>query len=193
MIRSIYNLTLVHKIKDCLLKKMYIDSILFYLAKKGLTANMITFTSFSFGIISIYYLFNNSKLFALFYIISRLLDGLDGYFARHFITSSSKGLDYDHISDFVLHISLLLKTIFYTNLTVIATISLTIYILELLLLKKQNALDKKFPTSLSAYFFVFNLYLYGLVIQISYQIISYLIFVYQKNPRLKKIILQIIS
>ena len=64
----------------------------------GISANIMTFISLIFGILSIYFLFSNYWLFFAFAIMHVLADGFDGVIAR--VSKTTKFGDYfDYFSD----------------------------------------------------------------------------------------------
>ena len=78
---------------------------LFY--KLGFTPNILTTISLIFGLLSVYYLYiNNSKLSALYLLLSYLFDCFDGSFARTYGLETVFGDYYDHGTDLLVIILL---------------------------------------------------------------------------------------
>lgn len=79
-----------------------------FFLKVGISANIITFFSLIFGLLAVYFLFQNYSLFLLFAILHLLADGLDGIIAR-----SSKetkwGKYFDHGVDALVVLLIILK------------------------------------------------------------------------------------
>tara|TARA_B100000683_G_scaffold257889_1_gene279887 strand:+ start:3409 stop:3984 length:576 start_codon:yes stop_codon:yes gene_type:complete len=69
--------------------------------KLNFTPNIITTLSFITGLLSGYYLYINNPICIPLLIISYILDGSDGYFARKYNMTSKFGDLYDHISDII--------------------------------------------------------------------------------------------
>ena len=68
----------------------------------GFTPNIITITSFIFGLVACYFLYKKKiLLFVMLYIISYALDCMDGYMARKYNMQSKFGDYLDHITDLI--------------------------------------------------------------------------------------------
>jgi len=73
-------------------------------AGKVLHPNMITLLSFTFGIVSVYYIIERSLMTALvFWLLNRIFDGLDGTVARVTGKSSDFGGYLDIVLDFIIY------------------------------------------------------------------------------------------
>jgi len=73
-------------------------------AGKVLHPNMITLLSFTFGIVSVYYIIERSLMTALvFWLLNRIFDGLDGTVARVTERSSDFGGYLDIVLDFIIY------------------------------------------------------------------------------------------
>ena len=82
------------------------------LVNKGITANQLTTAGHFFGLLSIYFLFNNHLIFVLLFCLHLLVDAFDGVVAR--LTKPTVFGDYyDHIGDQVIAFALLLKIYLY--------------------------------------------------------------------------------
>ncbi len=83
-----------------------------FLAKQGLSANMVTTLAFLLGLSAVYFLFKSHFWFVLLGILHLIADGLDGWVAR-----SSKvtvfGRYYDLISDRMITFLCLIKIALY--------------------------------------------------------------------------------
>ena len=176
MIIKIPTLYKLYSFKEKLFTTLKIDKPVKFLISLGFTPNLITCFSVLIGFMSILFLFKNQTLFVILYVTNRLLDVLDGYMARRFNLKTDIGDKLDHLGDLAIHIGLLIKTIFFSNLSLLATIALFTYIGEYILLKKENMLHKKFPSGMFAHIFIFGFYKFGLIYQIFYQIFSYTYF-----------------
>jgi hypothetical protein len=81
----------------------------------GITPNMITTLSNISCIITLIFLFNlKFYLAALFFLISYYFDCMDGYVARKYKQTSKFGDYYDHISD-IIKLLLVLVALYYIN------------------------------------------------------------------------------
>lgn len=70
--------------------------------------NHLTFISIIFGILSIYFLYNNNRILAaIFYLISYIFDVFDGNYARFYNMETVFGDLLDHISDLFVFISII--------------------------------------------------------------------------------------
>lgn len=85
-----------------------------FFPKIGITANRMTIISFLFGLLSVYFLFNNQWLFLLFAVLHLLCDGLDGVIARYTQTTEF-GKYLDFISDRLVALALMLKLFYYLD------------------------------------------------------------------------------
>lgn len=89
-----------------------IDPISNFCKNCNMTPNQITTLSLITGLISIYFLFDsinlnkvyNLLLFTIFYIVSYILDCLDGYYARKYNMTSKIGDYYDHFKDIIINL-----------------------------------------------------------------------------------------
>lgn len=83
-----------------------------FLAKQGLSANMVTTLAFLLGLSAVYFLFKSHFWFVIIGILHLIADGLDGWVAR-----SSKvttfGRYYDLISDRIISLLCLIKIALY--------------------------------------------------------------------------------
>ena len=105
--------------------------------KANLTPNNITTLSLIFGLFACYFLTTKqSILWATTYLISYLLDCLDGYYARKYNMVSQFGDYYDHIKDISIFLIILLilttkynllKHKWIITILTIATINLSIH------------------------------------------------------------------
>lgn len=97
--------------------------------KIGISANLITSLSFLSGLTAVYFLFVNHWLFVTFIILHLLLDGFDGVVAR--ITTQTRFGDYfDHISDQIVGVLLLVRIYFYLQdyyVLIVTMLSLMVY------------------------------------------------------------------
>lgn len=181
---KILTLSKLYTYKDKVFTKLRLEEPLEFLIKSGLTPNKLTLINIIIGLISVLFLFKSSLIFACLFVTNRLLDILDGYMARKFNLKSDLGDKLDHWGDLALIIALLSKTIFFSEWYILSLIALFTYIAEYLLLKKQKLLDKKFPSGIFVYFFIFGIYQIGLIYQVFYQIISYAYFQVHLKKRL---------
>lgn len=97
------------------------------LRKRGITADHLTLLSFLAGLVAVFFLFRNHKLFILFGIIHLFFDGIDGVVAR--LTKVTVfGTYFDFITDGLIGIFLLAKTFMVVNdYYIIVFIFLTIF------------------------------------------------------------------
>ena len=106
---------------------------LFY--KTGHSPNMITTYSFIFELLSIYNLYNkNIKSFILTYIIAYFFDCLDGYYARKYNMITKIGDNYDHITDNITNLCIILIVLFQYKKKLSITIILIFIIISYLMM-----------------------------------------------------------
>lgn len=91
--------------------KKYILPVIKLTAKTGLRPNFFTLTSFISGLLSIYFLFNNNLLFAIFSVIAIIFDTVDGNLARYLKVESKLGFYLDQGNDRTINFLLFLKYI----------------------------------------------------------------------------------
>jgi VanZ family protein len=85
---------------DNIIYKNFIENTHQYLKYFNLTPNVITIISLVFGLLSAYQLYNkNYQLASVLFIISYILDCMDGYYARTYNMTTSFGDKLDHFSD----------------------------------------------------------------------------------------------
>lgn len=91
--------------------KLFKSAGAFFLKLK-ITANRMTFFSFIFGLISMYFLFQNHPLFILFAALHLLADGLDGVLAR-LTKPTAFGKYFDYFTDRSISLLILVKIYLY--------------------------------------------------------------------------------
>lgn len=165
--------------KSDLFNRIPIKRITGIVLSLGITPNKLTLFGIIVSTISVYFLFENTKLFAAFYMLGRFIDVWDGYMAREFKKTTVSGDRLDHAGDMLIHGGILIKSIFYAGYPWLSGLALIVFIGEYLLLRKDDLLKQKFPSGLFSFFFMIELYRYGLLVQITYQVISYLLFKYR--------------
>jgi len=79
-----------------------------FFSKLRVTANTMTFISLIFGILAVYFLFQNYYFFVLFALLHLLVDGLDGTIARA-TTETNFGKYFDHAVDSLVVFLILIK------------------------------------------------------------------------------------
>ena len=110
------------------------------LHKLKITPNMITTIGVFFNILSLYVYFQKKKFQAAFYwFMNYFCDCLDGYVARKYNMVTEFGDWYDHVTDLIGFISLLVL-FYYTNSNIIVFIPLII--LTLLAMVQMNNQEK---------------------------------------------------
>jgi phosphatidylglycerophosphate synthase len=78
------------------------------LVKIGITPNMITTLSFIFGLIAVYLLYKDHYLLAgCSFVLGYFFDCMDGYVARKYNMISKFGDLYDHVTDVITNVILL--------------------------------------------------------------------------------------
>lgn len=108
----------------------------FFLLKKGLTANHLTFGQLPFVFVMVYMFYIDNIFFAgLTLFVSLILDVYDGMFARITNTATQKGHYYDKIVDLVGISGFIMGLVLYipqclTYLIIILFLSYLIYILN---------------------------------------------------------------
>ncbi|HNT29809.1 MAG TPA: CDP-alcohol phosphatidyltransferase family protein [bacterium] len=149
----------------------------------GIRPNMMTLVSLGFGLLAVRYLFFDQSLFIMLFLANRLLDMLDGYMARCCQRQSKLGNLLDHGGDLLIFSALLLKSCFQFDLAGLAAAALGMYIGEFLLLSTKRELHRKFPTGMFAFFYLFNWFRTGLIVQIAYQVVSCIFFFFFLHHR----------
>lgn len=91
--------------------KRYMLPVIKLIAKTGLKPNFFTLISFISGILSVYFLFNNNLLFAIFSVIAIVFDIIDGNLARYLKVESKLGFYLDQGNDRTINFLLFLKYI----------------------------------------------------------------------------------
>jgi len=82
-------------------------NIIFY--KIGFTPNILTTFSFLFGLLSMYYFYIDKRILAaVLFIINYFFDVMDGRFARKYNMTSQFGDYYDHITDWIICIFIII-------------------------------------------------------------------------------------
>lgn len=173
---KIPSLDQLYILKAKTLNKLGADNFFKKIFALGITPNIITSINLVIGFTAVYFLFEDQKLFAIIFLANRLIDGLDGYMARNLKITSELGDKLDHWGDVAITIALFLKTILFSEFYLLGVIALIVYICEYVLLKSQNQLKFKFPTSMFAFIYVFGYYELALWVQILYQTFSYIYF-----------------
>lgn len=108
--------------------------------KLKITPNMITTIGVFFNILSLYVFFKGKKYQAAFYwFMNYFCDCLDGYIARKYNMVTEFGDWYDHVTDLIGFISLLVL-LYYTNNNIIVIIPLII--LSMLSMIQMNNQEK---------------------------------------------------
>jgi len=109
-----YNFTnkIINDFREYRTKKL--SSFAKLLLKLKISANVMTTLSLLFGLISIYFLFQNHILFILFAILHLLADIFDGVLARS-SKSTNFGKYYDYSVDQIITILLIIKIGFFLN------------------------------------------------------------------------------
>ena len=88
----------IYKIADYLVPIAY---------STGHTPNIITTYALLLRLLALIYIYyNNYLLFVIFWIVGQVMDCLDGQLARKYNMTSNLGSIYDHISDFICNITL---------------------------------------------------------------------------------------
>lgn len=87
------------------------DPLLRPMARKGISANMLTFASLITGLLAVYFVWDRRPLWGgLFYIISYFFDCADGCMARFTHTESEFGDRFDHYKDIFVFTLLIVVT-----------------------------------------------------------------------------------
>jgi phosphatidylglycerophosphate synthase len=101
-----------------------IDNLLIYICEKlspiykylKFTPNLLTTISLSLSIISVIFIYYNYfELGAIFFFISYFYDCFDGYFARKYNMITDFGDKYDHFSDILKYILIILVLLYKFN------------------------------------------------------------------------------
>lgn len=95
----------------------------------GITANHLTFLSFICGLIAIYYLFEDHRLFVIFGLIHLFFDSIDGVLAR-LTKITDFGKYFDFFTDRIITIALLTKTYLIVDESIVIIILMLTIITE---------------------------------------------------------------
>lgn len=179
------NISDLYELKERIFTAIKIDKLVLFLKKLNITPNQITIISIVFGILAVFYIEKSHNLFVIFYLLNRISDGVDGYYARKQNLSTKLGSHLDHFGDYFVHSVLLIKVgiLFSLDLAFIAAIAYTI---EFIFLEIKKLTQYKFPTSIFAYFFIFEAYKTGLNVQLIYQFVSVVYFYFTFKPKTKE-------
>lgn len=95
-----------------------VDPLSVTFRKINLIPNNITFLSLITGLFAVYCLYYRMiKLFIVFYIVSYILDMVDGYYARKYGMVSEFGDMFDHCKDVFVNTLIFVLLIYYTHKT----------------------------------------------------------------------------
>lgn len=151
-----YNFTnkIINDFREYRTKKL--SSLAKLLLKLKISANIMTTLSLLFGLISIYFLFNNHLLFIIFAILHLLADIFDGVLARS-SKSTTFGKYYDHSVDQIITLLLIIKIGFYLN-EYYAYITALLYLLtQLIYLSRKFQCPILFARTFTIVILFFNL------------------------------------
>lgn len=93
-------------------KNLFLKSFATFLLSRGIKSNLITVLSLISGLISVFYFSEKNTLFLIFFLISVVMDLLDGAVAvveKKDPVSQKRGVLFDDISDRTVYFLLLLK------------------------------------------------------------------------------------
>jgi phosphatidylglycerophosphate synthase len=109
----------------------------------GFTPNILTSFSFLFGLVSMYYFYVDKRILAAcLFIINYFFDVIDGRFARKYNMTTTFGDYYDHITDWIT-ILLLLIIMYIKNSWLLLKLSPFLIILVILSLISLGCSQKK--------------------------------------------------
>lgn len=102
----------LRRVKDDIMNLMLIP-LLEMLNRMKITANHITVLSLFFGLLCSYCIYvHYSSLAVLLWIVNRILDGVDGFYARRFDQQSDFGGYLDILVDFIIYLSIPFSSVF---------------------------------------------------------------------------------
>jgi phosphatidylglycerophosphate synthase len=111
----------------------FIDTHLDFYYKNGFTPNMITTFSIIFGLLSMYFIFNNNyKIASFLFLIAYYFDCVDGKLARKYNMQTTFGDYYDHFGD-IFKIIIIIYALYKTNPPQFNEIKMLLIILALLM------------------------------------------------------------
>ncbi len=172
---GLFRLHELRAMKDKILDNQKLKNLSLKLYAFGLRANYITLFNAVIGFVAIYFLFENTLVFALLLILNSILDAVDGLFARYTNSSSKLGDKLDHFFDIVFPFLALVKSYFYyTNGWVLALI--IFFVFEAVYLWSQKQIERWIPTKTAMIFFAFGLNELGLLIQGIYEPVTFILF-----------------
>ncbi len=148
----------------------------------NINPNQITIFNIGIGILAWITLFNNTWLFSVILFIHIFLDFFDGYYARITKTESVLGEKLDHWGDFIIGVLMLFKSYQHFGQWWIFWLLVT-FVGEMILIKYKKWDKDKFPTRMFLNFYLFGLYLPGLVAQLIFQPITWVAFGLRKKKK----------
>ncbi|MFH1682663.1 MAG: CDP-alcohol phosphatidyltransferase family protein [Candidatus Woesearchaeota archaeon] len=96
------------------LRSRVLDPAAKVLLRIGLTANQLTFLSFIFGLLTVYFLFKIHYLFIIFAVLHLLADAFDGVLAR-LTQPTNFGTYFDYLTDQSITLLLFIKVYLYLH------------------------------------------------------------------------------
>lgn len=174
-------------IKNNLLDRVGVKAFTIWLSNHGVTANHITIFHQIAHLLSAYFLFENTTVFAILYMTHWILDIYDGYYAKTTNKVSPTGELLDHGFDFIGGLLILIKSIFfgYAFWGIANLLMLPILITLIVIFKKTKEL---FPPMNYPFFFIFEAYNLGLIVNLVIQIGLVVLMIL--IPETKKILLK---
>ncbi len=171
----------IHQLKTESLAKIGAEQFCVNIRKfTNINPNQITIFNIGVGILAWITLFNNSRQFLVILFVHKFLDAVDGYYARVTKTESVLGEKLDHWGDFGIGVLMLIKSFLHFGYWWILWL-LVAFVGEMILIKIKGWDKDKFPTRMFLNFYLFGLYLPGLVVQLIFQPITIVVFMLRKG------------
>lgn len=148
-----------------------LQAILRPVADWGLSADIISITGFFCGVASAVFMQYSKLFFLIFWVLKRLTDVIDGPIARLNHKKLIPQMNMDHFSDLSFSLVLLAASIPFVGpyLPLIAIMS---HILHIALDSKGIGESLFGPSNWAQFFFIFDLFQFGLLFQIAFNVIG---------------------
>jgi phosphatidylglycerophosphate synthase len=118
---------------DDFIYKHFIENSHYYFRKCNLTPNMITTASLFFGLLGAYSFYLKKYVYSsVLFILAYILDCMDGYYARLYNMTTPFGDKFDHYSD-ILKILALLVAMYYTDIKKTVKVSIILILFSALM------------------------------------------------------------
>ncbi len=166
-----FTLRNVHLKKDTFLNKIGFNYLFDFLNKLKVKPTHLTLLGGIFSLIAVYFVVIDLKYYIVFVLLHIFLDTLDGSYARYIKFENEIGEKVDHIIDAIFEILLELRVAFYINQPWMYFVPL-LFIGDLILINLSKQKKERYPARYGMFFFMFGLYIEGMIIQIIMPLIT---------------------